>query len=77
MNPPPTSREAWPNEIGRALRDAPEAIPFAPLAGASFEAANRCSPFGFHRHDYSAIEDRIEHNPRSNTQTGRSWITTG
>ena len=36
MNPLPTSREAWLNEIGRALRDASNAIPFAPLVGASF-----------------------------------------
>jgi hypothetical protein len=36
MNPLPTSREAWLNEISRALRDASEAIPFGPLAGASF-----------------------------------------
>ena len=38
MNPLPTSREAWLNEIARALRDASEAIPFGPLAGASFGA---------------------------------------
>lgn len=36
MNPLPTSREAWLNEIARAFRDASEAIPFGPLAGASF-----------------------------------------
>ena len=36
MNPLPISREAWLNEISRALRDASEAIPFGPLAGASF-----------------------------------------
>src|SRR5450755_2406039 len=30
MNPLPTSREAWLNEIGRAFRDASDAIPFAP-----------------------------------------------
>ena len=39
MNPLPTSREAWLNEIGRALRDASDAIPFAPLVGASFGRA--------------------------------------
>jgi hypothetical protein len=39
MNPLPTSREAWLNEIARALRDAAEAIPFGPLVGASFGAA--------------------------------------
>jgi hypothetical protein len=39
MNPLPTSREAWLNEIARALRDASEAIPFGPRAGASFGAA--------------------------------------
>ena len=38
MNPLPTSREAWLNEIAQALRDATEAIPFGPLAGASFGA---------------------------------------
>ena len=38
MNPLPTSREAWLNEIARALRDASEAIPFGPLAGASLGA---------------------------------------
>src|SRR5262245_22089151 len=38
MNPLPTSREAWLNEIARALRDAAEAIPFGPLVGASFGA---------------------------------------
>jgi hypothetical protein len=36
MNPLPTSREAWLNELARALRDASEAIPFGPLVGASF-----------------------------------------
>jgi hypothetical protein len=36
MNPLPASREAWLNEIARALRDASEAIPFGPLAAASF-----------------------------------------
>jgi len=36
MNPLPTSREAWLNEIAGALRDAAEAIPFGPLVGASF-----------------------------------------
>jgi hypothetical protein len=35
MNPLPSSREAWLNEIARALRDAAEAIPFGPLAGAA------------------------------------------
>jgi len=39
MNPLPTSREAWLNEIARALRDASEAIPFGPLVGASFGTA--------------------------------------
>ena len=39
MNPLPTSREAWLNEIARAFRDAAEAIPFGPLAGASFGTA--------------------------------------
>jgi hypothetical protein len=39
MNPLPTSREAWLTEIARALRDSSEAIPFGPLAGASFGAA--------------------------------------
>jgi hypothetical protein len=39
MNPLPTSREAWLNEIAGALRDAAEAIPFGPLVGASFDAA--------------------------------------
>ena len=39
MNPLPTDREGWLIEIGRALRDASEAIPFGPLAGASFGAA--------------------------------------
>jgi len=39
MNPLPTSREVWLNEIARALRDASEAIPFGPLAGASFGTA--------------------------------------
>lgn len=38
MNPLPTSRKTWLNEIARALRDATEAIPFGPLAGASFGA---------------------------------------
>jgi hypothetical protein len=38
MNPLPTSREAWLNEIARALRDAADAIPFGPLVGASFGA---------------------------------------
>jgi len=38
LNPLPTSREAWLNEIAQALRDATEAIPFGPLAGASFGA---------------------------------------
>src|ERR1035438_4658211 len=38
MNPLPTSREAWLNEIAQALRDASEAIPFGPLVGASFGA---------------------------------------
>jgi hypothetical protein len=38
MNPLPTSREAWLNEIARALRDASEAIPFGPVVGASFGA---------------------------------------
>jgi hypothetical protein len=36
MNPLPTSREAWLNEIARAFRDASEAIRFGPLFGASF-----------------------------------------
>jgi hypothetical protein len=36
MNPLPTSREAWLDEISGALRDAAEAIPFGPLVGASF-----------------------------------------
>ena len=39
MNPLPTGREGWLIEIARALRDASEAIPFGPLAGASFGAA--------------------------------------
>jgi hypothetical protein len=39
MNPLPTDREGWLIEIGRALRDASGAIPFGPLAGASFGAA--------------------------------------
>lgn len=39
MNPLPIDREGWLIEIGRALRDASEAIPFGPLAGASFGAA--------------------------------------
>jgi hypothetical protein len=39
MNPLPTDREGWLIEIGRALRDASEAIPFGPLVGASFGAA--------------------------------------
>src|ERR1039457_4080640 len=38
MNPLPTSREAWLNEIAQALRDASEAIPFGPVVGASFGA---------------------------------------
>ena len=38
MNPLPTSREAWLNEIAQALRDASDAIPFGRLAGASFGA---------------------------------------
>src|ERR1035441_5724729 len=38
MNPLPTSREAWLNEIARALRDASEAIPFGPLVGEPFGA---------------------------------------
>src|ERR1017187_7841221 len=38
MNPLPTSREAWLNEIARAFRDAAEAIPFGPLVRASFGA---------------------------------------
>jgi len=38
MNPLPTNREAWLNEIARALRDASEAIPFGPPVGASFGA---------------------------------------
>ena len=38
MNPLPTSREAWLNEIARAFRDAIEAIPFGPLVGESFGA---------------------------------------
>jgi hypothetical protein len=36
IDPLPTSREAWLNEIARALRDASYAIPFGPLAGTSF-----------------------------------------
>jgi hypothetical protein len=39
MNPLPTGRDGWLSEIARALRDASEAIPFGPLAGASFGAA--------------------------------------
>jgi len=39
MTPLPTSREGWLIEIARALRDASEAIPFGPLVGASFGAA--------------------------------------
>ena len=39
MNPLPTNREAWLNEIARAFRDAAEAIPFGPLVGASFGTA--------------------------------------
>jgi hypothetical protein len=39
MNPLPTSREAWLNEIAGALRDAAEAIPFGPLVGTSFGTA--------------------------------------
>jgi hypothetical protein len=39
MNPLPTGREGWLIEIARALRDASEAIPFGPLVGASFGAA--------------------------------------
>ena len=39
MNPIPTDRKGWLIEIGRALRDASEAIPFGPLAGASFGTA--------------------------------------
>jgi hypothetical protein len=39
MNPLPTSREAWLNEIARAFHDSSEAIPFGPLAGASFGAS--------------------------------------
>src|ERR1700722_18984584 len=38
MNPLPTSREAWLNEIARALRDASEAIPFGPPVGTSISA---------------------------------------
>jgi hypothetical protein len=38
MNPLPSSREAWLNEIAQALRDASAAIPFGPLAGTSFGA---------------------------------------
>jgi hypothetical protein len=39
MRPLPTGREAWLNEIARALRDASEAIPLGPLTGTSFSAA--------------------------------------
>jgi hypothetical protein len=39
MNPLPTGRKGWLIEIARALRDASEAIPFGPLVGASFGAA--------------------------------------
>ena len=39
MNPLPIDREGWLIEIARALRDASEAIPFGPLAGASFGAS--------------------------------------
>jgi hypothetical protein len=39
MNPLPTSREAWLNEIAGALRDAAEAIPFGRLLGTPFGAA--------------------------------------
>ena len=33
MNPLPSSRKGWLQEIGRAFHDAAEAIPFGPLAG--------------------------------------------
>ena len=36
MNPLPNSREDWLQEIGRAFRDASEAIPFGPPAGVAF-----------------------------------------
>ena len=39
MNPLPISRKAWLNEIAGALRDAAGAIPFGPLVGAPFGAA--------------------------------------
>jgi hypothetical protein len=39
MNPLPTSREAWLNEIAGAFRDAAEAIPFGRLLGTPFGAA--------------------------------------
>jgi hypothetical protein len=39
MNPLPTGREGWLIEIARAFRDASEAIPFGPLAGAPLGAA--------------------------------------
>ena len=39
MNPLPKGREDWLIEIARAVRDASEAIPFGPLVGAAFGAA--------------------------------------
>jgi len=39
MNPLPANREAWLNEIARALHDASEAIPFGPLVGTAFGVA--------------------------------------
>jgi hypothetical protein len=36
MNPLPNSRKDWLQEIGRAFRDASEAIPFGPAAGIAF-----------------------------------------
>ena len=53
MNPLPTCREGWLIEIARALRDASEAVPFGPLAGASFGVAEL-----FHLGPVTALKSR-------------------
>src|ERR1039458_6628708 len=57
MNPLPTSREAWLNEIAQALRDASDAIPFGRLAGASF-GADELFHLGSHGSRNSRTESR-------------------
>jgi hypothetical protein len=65
MNPLPTSREAWLNEMAAALRFAGDAISFGPLVAASFGASEL-----FHLGPLTALKFR---NPTIQTDRARDY----